>query len=409
MKFLYQISLFFYSLLVKIASLFNHKAKLWVKGRKNTFAYLKTHLSPDDEICWFHCASLGEFEQGKPLMEKIKQTHPHKKILVTFFSPSGYEYRKNSPLADFVCYLPNDNAKNARKFIRLVRPKQAYFVKYEFWYFYLKELYNTNIPTYLIAGVFRPNQPFFKWYGAFHQQMLGFFTHFFLQNKASEELLQGIGFTNTTTSGDTRIDQVFDNSQSPKQLSLIERFTQNNPTIILGSSWEKEEEIISEYIATTDKKFQYIIAPHDISKSHIEHLKNMLTVPYLLYSEATSENILNHSILIIDNIGMLANCYQYTDIAFIGGGFSGALHNVLEPAAFGNAILFGDKINKFHEAQALIDAYAAFSISSLDDFIAVVNHLMMKENMENTQNAAKKYVVENVGATDRIWEEIAIY
>lgn len=409
MKFLYQISLFFYSLLVKIASLFNHKAKLWVKGRKNTFAYLKTHLSPDDEICWFHCASLGEFEQGKPLMEKIKQTHPHKKILVTFFSPSGYEYRKNSPLADFVCYLPNDNAKNARKFIRLVRPKQAYFVKYEFWYFYLKELYNTNIPTYLIAGVFRPNQPFFKWYGAFHQQMLGFFTHFFLQNKASEELLQGIGFTNTTTSGDTRIDQVFDNSQSPKQLSLIERFTQNNPTIILGSSWEKEEEIISEYITTTDKKFQYIIAPHDISKSHIEHLKNMLTVPYLLYSEATLENILNHSILIIDNIGMLANCYQYTDIAFIGGGFSGALHNVLEPAAFGNAILFGDKINKFHEAQALIDAYAAFSISSLDDFIAVVNHLMMKENMENTQNAAKKYIVENVGATDRIWEEIAIY
>lgn len=406
MKFLYQISLFFYSLLVKIASLFNHKAKLWVKGRKNTFAYLKTHLSPDDEICWFHCASLGEFEQGKPLMEKIKQTHPHKKILVTFFSPSGYEYRKNSPLADFVCYLPNDNAKNARKFIRLVRPKQAYFVKYEFWYFYLKELYNTNIPTYLIAGVFRPNQPFFKWYGAFHQQMLGFFTHFFLQNKASEELLQGIGFTNTTTSGDTRIDQVFDNSQSPKQLSLIERFTQNNPTIILGSSWEKEEEIISEYIATTDKKFQYIIAPHDISKSHIEHLKNMLTVPYLLYSEATSENILNHSILIIDNIGMLANCYQYTDIAFIGGGFSGALHNVLEPAAFGNAILFGDKINKFHEAQALIDAYAAFSISSLDDFIAVVNHLMMKENMENTQNAAKKYIVENVGATDRIWKNL---
>lgn len=409
MKFLYQISLFFYSLLVKIASLFNHKAKLWVKGRKNTFAYLKTHLSPDDEICWFHCASLGEFEQGKPLMEKIKQTHPHKKILVTFFSPSGYEYRKNSPLADFVCYLPNDNAKNARKFIRLVRPKQAYFVKYEFWYFYLKELYNTNIPTYLIAGVFRPNQPFFKWYGAFHQQMLGFFTHFFLQNKASEELLQGIGFTNTTTSGDTRIDQVFDNSQSPKQLSLIERFTQINPTIILGSSWEKEEEIISEYITTTDKKFQYIIAPHDISKSHIEHLKNMLTVPYLLYSEATLENILNHSILIIDNIGMLANCYQYTDIAFIGGGFSGALHNVLEPAAFGNAILFGDKINKFHEAQALIDAYAAFSISSLDDFIAVVNHLMMKENMENTQNAAKKYIVENVGATDRIWKEIAIY
>lgn len=406
MKFLYQISLFFYSLLVKIASLFNHKAKLWVKGRKNTFAYLKTHLSPDDEICWFHCASLGEFEQGKPLMEKIKQTHPHKKILVTFFSPSGYEYRKNSPLADFVCYLPNDNAKNARKFIRLVRPKQAYFVKYEFWYFYLKELYNTNIPTYLIAGVFRPNQPFFKWYGAFHQQMLGFFTHFFLQNKASEELLQGIGFTNTTTSGDTRIDQVFDNSQSPKQLSLIERFTQNNPTIILGSSWEKEEEIISEYITITDKKFQYIIAPHDISKSHIEHLKNMLTVPYLLYSEATLENILNHSILIIDNIGMLANCYQYTDIAFIGGGFSGALHNVLEPAAFGNAILFGDKINKFHEAQALIDAYAAFSISSLDDFIAVVNHLMMKENMENTQNAAKKYIVENVGATDRIWKNL---
>lgn len=406
MKFLYQISLFFYSLLVKIASLFNHKAKLWINGRKNSFAYLKTHLQPNDEIIWFHCASLGEFEQGKPLMEKIKQSYPHQKIIVTFFSPSGYEHRKKTPVADFVCYLPNDSAKNAQKFYQLVQPKQAYFVKYEFWYFYLKELYNNNVPTYLIAGVFRTNQPFFKWYGKFHQQMLGFFTHFFLQNKASEELLHSIGFKNTTLSGDTRIDRVFENSQSPNYLPLIKQFTQNKPTIILGSSWEKEEEIISEYITTSDKSFQYIIAPHDISKSHIEHLKELLAVPHLLYSEATTENIVQHQVLIIDNIGMLANCYQYTNIAFIGGGFSGALHNVLEPAAFGNAILFGSKHEKFHEAKALINTYAAFSISSLDDFIAVVNHLMMKENLEDTQNAAKKYIVENIGATDRIWKNL---
>lgn len=406
MKLIYQIALFSYTILIRIASLFNHKAKLWLKGRKNSFPYLETQIKKEDQIIWFHCASLGEFEQGKPLMEKIKKLHPEYKLLVTFFSPSGYEYRKDNPLIDYVCYLPIDSKKNARKFMKLVNPKQAYFVKYEFWYFYLATLHQQNVPTYLISGVFRANQPFFKWYGSFNRKMLSFFTHFFLQNKASVDLLNSIGLNNITQSGDTRIDRVYENSQSPTPLPIIEKFTNKKPTIIIGSSWEKEEEIISTYIQTTDKEFNYIIAPHDVSKAHIDNLITTLDSNHLLYSEANQRNATQHNILIIDNIGILANCYQYTDIALIGGGFSGSLHNILEPASFGNAILFGEKHEKFHEAQELIDNYAAFSISSLDDFIAIVNHLMMKENLQDTKNAATKYIKNSVGATDKIWEVV---
>lgn len=406
MKLIYQIALFSYTILIRIASLFNHKAKLWLKGRKNSFPYLETQIKKEDQIIWFHCASLGEFEQGKPLMEKIKKLHPEYKLLVTFFSPSGYEYRKDNPLIDYVCYLPIDSKKNARKFMKLVNPKQAYFVKYEFWYFYLATLHQQNVPTYLISGVFRTNQPFFKWYGSFNRIMLSFFTHFFLQNKASVDLLNSIGLNNITQSGDTRIDRVYENSQSPTPLPIIEKFTNKKPTIIIGSSWEKEEEIISTYIQTTDKEFNYIIAPHDVSKAHIDNLIITLDSNHLLYSEANQRNATQHNILIIDNIGILANCYQYTDIALIGGGFSGSLHNILEPASFGNAILFGEKHEKFHEAQELIDNYAAFSISSLDDFIAIVNHLMMKENLQDTKNAATKYIKNSVGATDKIWEVV---
>lgn len=406
MKLFYKIAIFTYTILVRIASLFNHKAKLWIKGRNNSFSYLKTQIKNNDQIIWFHCASLGEFEQGKPLMEKIKKLHPNYKLLVTFFSPSGYEYRKNNVLIDYVCYLPVDNNKNAKKFIDLVKPKQAYFVKYEFWYYYLATLHHQHIPTYLISGVFRVNQPFFKRYGSFNRKMLSFFTHFFIQNKASVDLLNSIGFNNITQSGDTRIDRVYENSLSPTSLPIIEKFTNKKPTIILGSSWEKEEEIISTYIQTTDKEFNYIIAPHDVSKPHIDNLIATLNNKHLLYSEANQRNVTQHNILIIDNIGILANCYQYTDIALIGGGFSGSLHNILEPASFGNAIIFGEKHLKFHEAQELIDNYAAFSIGSLDDFIAIINHLMLKENLQDTKNAASKYIVNGVGATDKIWEVV---
>lgn len=406
MKLIYQIALSSYTILIRIASLFNHKARLWLKGRKNSFSYLKMHIKKEDQIVWFHCASLGEFEQGKPLMEKIKKLHPEYKLLVTFFSPSGYEHRKDNPLIDYVCYLPVDNKLNARKFMDLVNPKQAYFVKYEFWYNYLSALHQQVIPTYLISGVFRANQPFFKWYGSFNRKMLSFFTHFFLQNKASVDLLNSIGFNNITQSGDTRIDRVYENSKSPTTLPIIEKFSNKKPTIILGSSWEKEEEIISTYIQTTDKEFNYIIAPHDVSKSHIENLISTLNTKYLLYSEANQRNATQHNVLIIDNIGILANCYQYTDIAFIGGGFSGSLHNILEPASFGNAIMFGEKHQKFHEAQELIDNYAAFSIGSLDDFIAIVNHLLMKENLQDTQKAAEKYIKNGIGATEKIWEVV---
>lgn len=406
MVILYQFSIFLYTQLLRFASLFNPKAKQWIEGRKNTFAYLDKNLSSSDELIWFHCASLGEFEQGKPLMERFKKEQPHYKILVTFFSPSGYELRKNTDFADYICYLPVDTKTNAIQFIYKVQPKKVFFIKYEFWNFYLQELKQQQISTYLISGVFRPSQLFFKPYGCFHRKMLSCFTHFFLQNATSEKLLHQISIENTTVSGDTRIDNVFKNSLNPKKIPLIEKFTTNKKTIVLGSSWQNEEEIISNYISSTNKAFNYIIAPHDISQTHIKKIESLLKKNYTLYSNATLENVQKFNILIIDNIGILASVYQYTDIAFIGGGFSGSLHNILEPASFGNAILFGPKHKKFHEAAELINAKGAFSIDSLDDFIAIVNHLSVGNQLENTCNASKKYIKDGIGATDKIWERL---
>ncbi len=407
MVILYQFSIFLYTQLLRIASLFNPKAKQWIEGRKNTFAYLDENLSSSDELIWFHCASLGEFEQGKPLMERLKKKQPHYKILVTFFSPSGYELRKNTDFADYVCYLPVDTKNNATQFIHKIQPKKVFFIKYEFWNFYLQELKQQQIPTYLISGVFRSSQLFFKPYGCFHRKMLSCFTHFFLQNATSEKLLHQINIENTTVSGDTRIDNVFENSLNPKKIPLIEKFTTNKKTIVLGSSWQNEEEIISNYISSTNKAFKYIIAPHDISKAHIKKIESLLKNNYVLYSNATLENVQNFNILIIDNIGILASVYQYTDIAFVGGGFSGSLHNILEPASFGNAILFGPKHKKFHEAAELISVKGAFSIDSLDDFIAIVNHLSIENQLEQTCNASKKYIEDGIGVTDKIWKIIS--
>lgn len=408
MNFFYQISVYSYLMAVKIAALFNNKAKLWVKGRKNIFEKINVEVNSKEDIYWFHCASLGEYEQGKPLIEKLKEQNKSVKVLVTFFSPSGYELRKDDQLIDYCFYLPIDSPNNAKQLIELIKPSKAFFIKYEFWFYYLKELHTNNIPTYLVSGVFRKNQLFFKSYGTTHKQMLSFFTHFFVQNEISKNLLNNLGYNNVLISGDTRIDRVYKNSLKPEKLPLIELFKADKKVIVAGSSWQPEEKILCDYISSSDKEFKYIIAPHDVSKSHIAELEKLLgeSTNYIKYSDATSDNITQNTILIIDNIGILANTYQYTDIALIGGGFKGALHNVLEPASFGNVVLFGKKHSKFHEAEELLSINAAYEVSYTDDLIAAINHLLVDDNLSNTQIAAKNYIKNGIGATDLIIENV---
>ncbi len=407
MYFIYNIIIFFYHLSIKIGSFFNPKAKLWIEGRVNLFEHLKD-LEDVHNIYWFHCASLGEFEQGKPIIENLKEQVDEIKILITFFSPSGFETGRKYDKADYVFYLPIDTLANAKRFVKIVDPKMAFFIKYEFWYYYLKELHHKKIPTYLISGVFRKNQLFFKWYGGVHKKMLRFFTFFFVQNIGSAELLNNFGYHNVCVTGDTRIDRVYENSLNPVNPPLIKKFTEKKKVIIAGSSWQKEEKIICEYIISTKKDFKFIIAPHDINPNHIKEIETLLGDNYIKYSDATYENIASYKTLIIDNIGILANTYQFSDIAFIGGGFTGALHNIIEPAGFANTILFGPKHEKFHEAEDLQKLNAAFEIKDTDDLIAIINHLMLENNLEKSQIAAFNYIKNGTGATKLILEELKL-
>jgi len=321
-------------------------------------------------------------------------------------SVNWYEFARSYNNADYVYYLPIDTPSNAKQFIDIVKPKKAFFIKYEFWYNYLFILKTLEIPTHLISGVFRKNQLFFKWYGSTHKKMLSFFSHFFVQNQNSKELLNNKGYNNISVTGDTRLDRVYENSINPEKPALIKKFKNNKPIIILGSSWPKEEKIIAEFINSTKKNFKFIIAPHDINNNHIKDIESLLGQGYIKYSEATYENIDSFKILIIDNIGILANTYQFTDIAFIGGGFSGALHNILEPASFGNVVLFGPKHNKFHEADELIDINGAYEIKYLDDLIAITNHLLIDNNLEKCQEINKNYIKKGRGATDKIIKQL---
>ncbi|MGE0562665.1 MAG: 3-deoxy-D-manno-octulosonic acid transferase [Flavobacteriales bacterium] len=394
----YHIAVLLYVFGIRLASLFNLKAKLWILGRKNIFKTIESTIDKNDDHLWFHCASLGEFEQARPVIEKLKLKFSTYKVLVTFFSPSGYEICKNGELPDYVFYLPIDTPTNAKSFIELVNPKLVFFVKYEFWYNYILELKNKNIPTYLVSGVFRPNQLFFKWYGHWYKKVLFGFTHFFVQNQRSKILLNSHGFTNVTHSGDTRFDRVFENSKHPMSLPLIELFKNKKILIVGGSTWQSEEQILANYSKNNDVKL--IIAPHDISKTHVKQIEQLFNQNCLLYSNANSENVLNERVLIIDNIGILANIYQYSDIAFIGGGYSGALHNILEPASFGNVILFGPNHNKYHEADELITENGAFEIFDKNDFNNKIDLIIPKIGIY--KKCSREFVTNRVGATNVI-------
>ncbi|WP_421946213.1 3-deoxy-D-manno-octulosonic acid transferase [Pedobacter sp.] len=401
MLLLYILGIKIYSLLIWIFSFFNQKAALFIAGRKQIFRNIAAKVNPIDQNIWFHFASLGEFEQGRPVLEKIKALKPEKKIIITFFSPSGYEIRKNYALADAIFYLPIDSRRNAQKFIDLIKPEMAIFTKYEFWYFYFAELKKNNIPLYLISGIFRPNQVFFKSYGKFYCNILKSVTHFFVQNKESENLLNSIGITATTLSGDTRFDRVYENAQQPKQLPIIEDFCGDTKTIICGSTWPEDEKLIAE-LALQHKDWKFIIAPHEVDENHIQNIEKLFTGS-VRFSKLKTGKIQESNILIIDNIGMLSSLYQYGKLAYIGGGFGAGIHNTLEAAAFGLPVIFGPKYDKFQEAKDLIKIDAAKSISNQNELIVAFEYLATSEK---SSAAAKNYVLENKGATEIILDEI---
>jgi 3-deoxy-D-manno-octulosonic-acid transferase len=408
MRFFYNFTVFIYSIAIHVAALFNLKAKLWVDGRKNIFEHLKSKLqnSELENIIWFHCASLGEFEQGRPLIEKIKNQHPKYKILLTFFSPSGFEIRKNYPGADYVFYLPIDSPKNAKKFVDIVNPKLVFFVKYEFWFNYLNELNRKNIPLYLVSGIFRKEQHFFKWYGGWFKEQLLCFTAFFLQDQSSFELLKSIGVENCHITGDTRFDRVFEVSQNTKSIPIVEQFKQSSSLVIVGSSWPLDEQLIADFLQNPSHHFLYsklIIVPHEIGEDHIQSvIKRFSFYKCVRYSQAHEVDLIDAQVLIIDNIGMLSSIYNYGTAAFIGGGFGKGIHNILEAATFGLPVIFGPNYLKFSEAKELIHLGGAFSVKDEVELTKIVQLLTNKDALQTAAHIAKQYVNSRIGATDKI-------
>ncbi|MGQ0829591.1 MAG: 3-deoxy-D-manno-octulosonic acid transferase [Bacteroidota bacterium] len=418
MKFIYTFSIYFYLFAIRIASLFNSKAKLWINGRKKIFETIQSsivnqpvrtdvHPGGQSSIIWIHCASLGEFEQGRPLIERLRTQNTRHKILLTFFSPSGYEIRKNYAGADFVFYLPIDIPRNAKKFIELVKPAAVFFVKYEFWFNYLNELKKQNVPTYLVSGIFRKDHYFFKGYSDWFRKQLNCFTHFFLQDSASAELLKSIGYTNTTVAGDTRFDRVFEVSKNVKSIPFFEDFKQGKNVFIVGSSW-KEDEIVIVDCRLPIVDFKLIIVPHEIDEDHLQSIERLFEGLCLRYSRANERNIKAAHILIIDNIGMLSSLYQYGTIAFIGGGFGKGVHNILEAATFGLPVIFGPNYQKFTEAKELINLGGAFSVEDSNDLGKTIQLLNDKAVLQTASHIAKHYVQSRVGATDKILDSLSI-
>jgi len=394
MKILYPISIQLSVIAIRIASLFNAKAKLWIKGRKSIFQKLAEATKKEQDIVWFHCASLGEFEQGKPIIEGYKIKHPTHKILLTFFSPSGYEIRKNYDGVDWVFYLPADTKKNAKQFISIVNPIKVIFIKYEFWFNYMAECKKQNIPFYSVSSIFRKEQSFFKY--DFFAKQLNNVSHFFVQDQNSKELLKNIGINNCTVTGDTRFDSVIANTQNAISIPLIEEFSENKTTIICGSTWPKDEALLVKYIKE-NPNYNYIIAPHEMH--HINELKKQINA--LLFSKADSTNISNSNVLIIDSIGILSNIYKYGDLAYIGGGFGVGIHNILEAVAYGLPVVFGPNYQKFKEANELIALGGAKDISNHSELETIILSFI-----DFDSSISKNYIKNNAGATDIIISSI---
>ena len=407
--------LFLYNLIVQIAgfslkivALFSPKIKLFVDGRKPVFEILQTKINPNDKTIWFHAASLGEYEQGLPVIEKIKEKFPHHKIVITFFSPSGYEVRKNNAVADVTVYLPLDTKKNAKDFLSLVQPEMVFFIKYEYWPNYLNELRKLETPTYLISGILRKKQLFFKWYGGFYRKALDTFTHFFVQNESSKKLLLELGKTNVSVSGDTRFDRVASILEKDNSLDFIETFKNDTLTIVVGSSWPKDENLLVEYINQTSEKVKFIIAPHNIKSEQIQELKNSITKKTVLFSEKSTKNLADFDVFLIDTIGILTKIYSYADIAYVGGGFGNpGVHNILEPATFGVPIVIGPNFSHFAEAIALVNMEGCISISDKKGLFDAFSNLIANDDIRHEKgHICSTFVQMNKGATQIILKYI---
>jgi len=396
----YNLGIRLYFLLIKAASSFNEKAKLWINGRKNV-SYQQFTKS-----AWFHFASLGEFEQGLPVLTAYKAANPNIKIVITFFSPSGFEIRKNTPLADAVYYLPLDTKKNAQAFIASINPVVAVFTKYEYWYHFFNELKKKEVPLYIISGIFRPDQIFFQWYGGLHRKMLRFVTRFFVQNEDSRLLLENTGIEQVSVSGDTRFDRVWHNAQQSKSFPAIEEFVKNHTVFIAGSTWP-EDEVLLAALVTDHPDWKFIFAPHEISEEKINKLISLLPANSTIrYSQLTIDH--SQQTLIIDNIGMLSSLYQYGHMAYIGGGFGAGIHNTLEAAAFGLPVIFGPNYERFKEARDLIALRVGFTISDENELKKIAIYLTGDEHRyQAITQKVKAYVREHIGATEMIMKAIS--
>ena len=406
MRILYNLGIYILNGLAHLLALFNPKARLWIDGTKDWESKILKTINPDDRNIWIHCASLGEFEQGRPVIEELKKHDPELKVVLSFFSPSGYEIRKNYDKADLIIYLPPDTPSNARKLIEYIRPEFAILVKYEFWNNYISELRKNNIPLYLISGIFRPQQHFFRWYGSFFRGILRKFSMLFIQDQLSYDLLKGIGIENVMIAGDTRFDRVVQIASAAKNIDKIEQFRGGEKVFLAGSSWEQDEEIIAQYINENPGSMKWVFAPHEIHAENIERLERLFkvkTVRFSLFTEAESDA----RVLIIDNIGMLSSAYRYSYIAAIGGGFGKGIHNILEAACWGVPVMFGPRHKKFREAVELIKENGAASFDSFSLFRNILEKWLMDEPFYlKSANAASSYVIKNKGATAKILAEI---
>jgi 3-deoxy-D-manno-octulosonic-acid transferase len=397
--------------MVWIASAFNPKAKQWVSGRKMQFRRIAKAIKPGDRVVWFHCASLGEFEQGKPVIESIRKHFPNHKILLTFFSPSGYEVRKNTDVADFVFYLPMDTPVNARKFIRIVNPRIAIFIKYEFWFNYINELSKNKIPTLVVSAIFRSSQYFFKPWGFWSSHHLQKITHFFVQDEASLELLSKINVFHTDISGDTRFDRVLKLASEKRSIPTVEAFGKNKKLVVAGSTWPADEDILKELLLQLPNNFGLVLAPHEVNKERVDQvMKKFANFDPQLFSHFDDKTSDQSRVMVIDNVGLLSYIYRNAFIAYIGGGFGLGIHNILEAATYGLPVVFGPNYHKFREANELIEKGAAFPIIGNTDSVEVVLELI-GENLKYDEicKIARAYVQNNAGATSRVLDKVKSY
>jgi len=386
---------------VAVYSLFNEKVRKMWRGEREAIKILKAKVDPNAQYVWFHAASLGEFEQGRPLIEALRERHPEYKILLTFFSPSGYEVRKNYEGADIICYLPLDTVRNARRFLRAVRPVMAFFIKYEFWYNYLHILRHRNVPVYSVSSIFREGQIFFKPYGRQYAHVLKCFTHFFVQNEISRELLAKIGITNIDIVGDTRFDRVLQIQHAAKQLPIVSSFADGKQVFVAGSSWLPDEEIFTRYFRE-HPEWRTIIAPHVIGEDHLKQIIEMLDGKVVRYTQTTPEEARDAQHLIIDCFGLLSSVYQYGQVAYVGGGFGVGIHNVLEAAVWGMPVIFGPNNERFQEAQGLKASGGGYEIKTYDDFAQLMEQFSDAAKTAEKGEAAAAYVQSLAGATEKI-------